>query len=439
MKGRGYFKGEGLSFDLPDDWNLLAMAEPREVAAVKDIEAEVKRALDDPIGMEPLSKIIPNLENKKTVILSEDQTRPTRVGLIALPLLNELNRLGIPDEDIQVIIARGTHRHPMEDEVRDKLGEEVLKRVKISVHDADDQDNLVLVGTTSRGTPCWTNRLVVEADLKIGIGTSNPHYFAGYEGGSKALLPGCSSFKTITTNHSRTLGNARVRELRIKGNDVREDMNEVSPLLERVKGIKHRILDFVVNPDNSLAKAVYGKPPEAHTAIAEGYAKKVWAVEAEPASFVITVADGPLGMNLYQAFKAASFSVNIVTPKAENKPRVLVAAPLRDGIGSDAFAQEMERYAGWEPDNVIEDLKKRAERLDITEASHKPNRLALDDRIAEFGFIAPNAPSEVEELLSKTKYRFYRSLDEAIEDTPKGLLKNVAVIPYGSRTVPVPK
>ena len=297
MKGRGYFKGEGLTFDLPDDWNLLAMAEPREVNAVQDIEAEVKRALDNPIGMEPLSKIVPNLENKKTVILSEDQTRPTQVGSIALPLINELNRLGISDEDIQVIIARGTHRHPTEDEIRDKLGEEVLKRVKVSVHDADDQDNLVLVGTTSRGTPCWANRLVAEAGLKIGIGTCNPHYFAGYGGGPKMVLPGISGRETVKKNHV-LLGEPNSTQGIREGNPVWEDMLEAA----RIVGLDMKI-DTVLNSQTEVYQ-VFAGDVEAEQEEAVEALLGIYGVTV-PKMADITITSGyPLEIDLIQSGKA---------------------------------------------------------------------------------------------------------------------------------------
>jgi nickel-dependent lactate racemase len=297
MRGRGYFKGEGLTFDLPDDWNLLAMAEPREVDAVKDIEAEVKRALDNPIGMEPLSKIVPNLENKKTVILSEDQTRPTSVGLIAVPLMNELNRLGIPDEDIQVIIARGTHRHPTEDEIRDKLGEEVLKRVKVSVHDADDQDNLVLMGTTSRGTPCWANRLVAEAGLKIGIGTCNPHYFAGYGGGPKMVLPGISGRESVKKNHV-LLGEPNSVQGTREGNPVWEDMLEAA----RIVGLDMKI-DTVLNSQTEVYK-VFAGDVEAEQKEAVEALLGIYGVTVPRLADVTITSGYPLEIDLIQSGKA---------------------------------------------------------------------------------------------------------------------------------------
>jgi len=167
-QGKGFFKGQAVTFDLPMGWKLLAMAEPREGKPPASLEAMVVAALKNPVGMPPLAKILPR-PNKRVVILSDDQTRPTPVGEVMLPLLAELNRLGVQDEDIDVIIARGTHRLPSEADLQKKLGAEVIKRLRVSVHDADATD-LVRMGTTTRGTPVWINKIFAEAGLKIGIG-----------------------------------------------------------------------------------------------------------------------------------------------------------------------------------------------------------------------------------------------------------------------------
>lgn len=340
MKGRGYFKGEELTFDLPGDWNLLAMAEPREVPAVKNIEAEVKRALKNPVGMEPLSKIVPKLKNKKVAILSEDQERPSPVGLIALPLMNELNRLGIPDEDIQVIIARGTHRHPTDDEIRDKLGEEVLKRVKVSVHDADDQNNLVLMGTTSRGTPCWANRLIAEAGLKIGVGTSNPHYFAGYGGGPKIVLPGISGRETIKKNHV-WIREPNSMQGTLDGNPLWEDMLEVA----RIVGLDMKI-DTVLNSQTKVYKIFAGEVEAEQKAAVEALLGIYGVTVPKMADVTITSAY-PLETNLIQSGKSILLADGVTKPGGT----VVLISACPDGAGPMMYETLSEKP---EPEQVID-------------------------------------------------------------------------------------
>ena len=297
----------------------------------------------------------------------------------------------------------------------------------------------MLFRSTSRSTPVELNKELFDRDLLISTLNVQPHYFAGFEGGAKALLPGCSGLKTITTNHSYVIGNPACRELAIKGNPLREDMNEVPGVLKEFMKIGHRILDFVLNQDGSMIKAVYGDSNAAHQQLAENYSARAHSVKTTPSPLVLAVADGPAGKNLYQALKAASFAANLTAPNNQPKSTVILVASLEAGIGSDAFKTEMELYGRMEPEKVIEDLKKRAKTGKVTEASQKPNRFAIDEKKTDFIVVSPNAPKPVEELLSKTKMKFYRTIDEALGSLDKRLYeRDVAVIPHGSSTVPVP-
>lgn len=238
-------------------------------------------------------------------------------------------------------------------------------------------------------------------------------------------------------NHSLAIGNLRAKELSIDGNDVREDMEEAATIFSKKSRVRHSILDFILNPDGTLAKVAYGHPILVHRKLALDYCTKIWGVITQPANLVIVVADGPLGGNLYQSLKAAAFGTNAVEKKAGLRPIVVLVAPLKDGIGGEAFAYELERYASMPPQRVIEDLKNRAKRGELTEASQKPNRLALDEPKAELRIVSPTAPRVVEDLLSKTRYLFYRSIDEALCKVSKNWIHESLLIPNGSATVPI--
>jgi hypothetical protein len=145
-----------------------------------------------------------------------------------------------------------------------------------------------------------------------------------------------------------------------------------------------------------------------------------------------------MGQNLYQAMKASTFATGLTPTATSPKSAIILLASLENGIGSDAFRKEMETYGKMEPNAVVEDLKKRAKTGKVTEASQKPNRLALDDPKADFLVVSPRAPVVVEEFLGKTRVRFYRAIDDALRSLDAKLYeKDVAVIPYGSATVPV--
>ncbi len=344
-------------------------------------------------------------------------------------------------DDIKIIFAGGSHVPSDPEFMKKVLGEEIYKRYQKSIRVSatkNPSSKYEWIGLTSRGTPVELNKELFDRDLLISTLNVQPHYFAGYEGGSKALLPGCSGLKTITTNHGYVIGNPNCRELVIQGNTTREDMNEVPGVLREFMKIEHRILDFVLNQDGSMVKAAYGDPSLAHQQLAESFSRRAHAAIAAPSPLVLTVADGPTGRNLYQALKASAFASNLTVPGHKPKFAVVLMAPLEDGVGGDAFKSEMETYGKMDPEKVIEDLKRRAKLGKVTEASQKPNRLALDDKRTDFIVVSPNAPGSVEELLNKTKIRFFRTIDDALGSLDKKLYeREVAVIPHGSSTVPL--
>jgi len=339
-KGKGYYNNRSLIFELPDGWDLLAMSEPREVPGAADVGALVREGLENPIGMVPLSQIIGSLENRTVVIINEDQTRPSPTGLVALPLIDELNSLGIGDEDIEVVIGRGTHRETTEEEIREKLGEEVLSRVHVSVHDADDKDNLVLVGTTSRGTPCWANRKVVEAGFTVGIGTINPHYFAGYGGGPKIALPGISGRDSIRHNHVLMREHGTMQGI-MDGNPLWEDMLEAA----RIVGLDMKI-DCLLNSEKKIYKVFVGdveaEQKEAVKALTEVYGAPV------PRLADVTITSAfPLETDLIQSGKSILLADDVTKPGGT----VILLSACPDGAGPLMYETLAERP---EPEEVVD-------------------------------------------------------------------------------------
>ena len=397
----------------------------------KPLDVAFKEALAMPIGAKPF-------EGEKCwspAIIVSDYTRKYS------PFVSRLISMIEPKtDDIKIIFAGGTHVPSDPDFIEKVLGEDVYKRYQKSIRVSATKNpasKYEWIGITARGTPVELNKELFDRDLLISTLNVQPHYFAGYEGGSKALLPGCSGLKTITTNHGYVIGNPNCRELVIKGNPTREDMNEVPGILKEFMKIEHRILDFVLNQDGSMVKAAYGDPNMAHQELAEKFSRRAHATTAAPSPLVLTVADGPTGRNLYQALKAAAFASNLAVPDHQPKSTVMLLASLEDGVGGDAFKLEMETYGRMEPAKVIDDLKKRAKLGKVTEASQKPNRLALDDAKTDFVVVSPKAPGAVEELLGKTRIRFFRTIDDALGSLDRRLYeREVAVMPHGSSTVP---
>src|SRR2546422_4793486 len=398
----------------------------------KPVELAFREALATPIMAKPF-------EREKCwspAIIFSDFTRKHS------PFISQLiNMIEPKTDDIKIICAGGTHVPSDPDFIKKVVGEDIYKRYQKNIKVSSVKNptsKYEWIGVTSRGTPVELNKELFDRDLLISTLNVQPHYFAGYEGGAKALLPGCSGLKTITTNHGYVIGNPNCRELAIKGNPTREDMNEVPNVLRESMKIEHRILDFVLNQDGSLVKAAYGDPNLAHQQLSENFSRRAHTVQSRPSPLVLTRADGPMGQNLYQALKAATFAAGLVPSGQSPKPTVVLLASLENGIGSDAFKTEMETYGKMEPGKVVDDLKKRAKAGKVTEASQKPNRLALDDAKTDFAVVSPKAPTVVEEFLGKTRIKFYRTIDDALRSMDSKLYeRDVALIPYGSSTVPV--
>ncbi len=400
----------------------------------KIVDVAFKEAMAAPLGAKPFDKE----KCWSPGIIVSDYTRKYS------PFVSRLISMIEPKtDDIKIIFAGGTHIPSEPDFMKKVLGEEVHNRYQKSIRVSSTKNpgsKYEWIGVTTRGTPLELNKELFDRDLLISTLNVQPHYFAGFEGGAKALLPGCSGLKTITTNHGYVIGNPSCRELAIRGNALREDMNEVPGVLRESMKIEHRILDFVLNQDGSMVRAAYGDPNGAHQQLAENYSGRAHAVTSTPSPLVLTVADGPTGRNLYQALKAAAFASNLTVPNNQPKSTVILVGGMEDGVGGEAFKSEMELYGRMEPDQIIEDLKKRAKTGKVTEASQKPNRLSLDDRRADLIVVSPKAPGSVEELLAKTRIKFFRSIDDALGSLDKRLYeRDVAVIPHGSSTVPLPR
>jgi len=398
----------------------------------KPLDIAFKEALATPVGAKPF-------EREKCwspAIIISDYTRKYSPFVARLISLIEPKT-----DDIKIIFAGGTHTPSEPDFMKTVLGDDLYKRYQKSIRVSSVKNptsKYEWIGVTTRGTPVELNKELFDRDLLISTLNVQPHYFAGFEGGAKALLPGCSGLKTITTNHSYVIGNPACKELAIKGNPLREDMNEVPGVLREFMKIEHRILDFVLNQDGSMVKAAYGDSNAAHQQLADNFSVRAHSVKSKPSPLVMSVADGPTGKNLYQALKAGSFAANLATPNNVPKSTVILIADLDAGVGSDAFKAEMELYGRMEPDKVIEDLKKRAKTGKVTEASQKPNRFAIDEKKTDFIIVSPKAPKPVEDLLAKTKMKLYRTIDEALGSLDKRLYEGeVAVLPHGSSTVPV--
>jgi nickel-dependent lactate racemase len=288
--------------------------------------ALVRDALARPIGSPTLRELAAG-KRRVTIIIS-DHTRPVPSTLLLPPMLAEI-RAGAPAADITLLVATGCHRGSTPAELREKLGADIFRREKIAMHDCDDHASLRAPGTLPSGTPLTLNRLAVETDLLVAEGFVEPHFFAGFSGGRKSVLPGVGGRESIMGNHcAEFIAHPAARAGVLDGNPIHRDMTRAADLAR---------LAFIVNVvlDNNarVIHAVAGAHEAAHRAGA-GFLKNLCGISHAPADIVVTTNGGhPLDQNIYQAVKGMTTAEALVRPGGV----IIMLARCGDGHGGEEF------------------------------------------------------------------------------------------------------
>lgn len=320
------FGRTGVQLSVPDE-NFLKSLLPNELEKNSVGEEEILRSLANPIGTKCLKELVHT--GQKVVIVTSDITRPMPSYKVLPHVLAELNAGGVPDKDITVVFALGSHRPHTEAEQRKLVGDAVFDRVTC----LDSHGEFVHMGTTSRGTPVDIFKPVAEADVRICLGNIEFHYFAGYSGGAKAIMPGVSTRDAIQANHKRMVEET-AKAGAIAGNPIREDIDEVCARFVPIDFIVNVVLD----EKKEIRRCVSGHFIEAHR---EGcqYLDQLYKVSIpERADIVIVSAGGfPKDLNLYQAQKALDNAKHAV----KNGGAILWIASAAEGLGEKIFEQWM--------------------------------------------------------------------------------------------------
>ncbi|RZN39404.1 MAG: nickel-dependent lactate racemase [Methanosarcinales archaeon] len=317
--------GNGCVFANVPDGNLAGVLEPNELPAVEDFGLAVGEALDHPIGGEDRVKLSDiTRPGDSVVIIVNDITRITPTEKLLPPLVTHLNKIGILDSDIKIVFATGSHRKHTDDEQRMLIGGEIYDRIFCIDHDPDCCRR---VGVTSRGTPIEIFTPVLDGDVVICTGSIEFHYYAGYSGGLKSLLPGVSSLASIRKNHALMIHPDSVSGRTYS--PVRQDIEEGT------RGISKFILNAVLNGRKEIVAVVSGDPVEAHRAGAI-YVDQMYRIQAELADIVVASPGGmPKDINLYQSQKALENAKNIV----KDGGTIILVAECLEGLGNAVYEQ----------------------------------------------------------------------------------------------------
>ena len=307
----------------------------------KSQEALVEEALANPHGGLPLCERVKG--KKKVVVISSDHTRPVPSRLLMPRILREI-RKGSPDAEISILVATGCHRSPTKQELLDRYGEEIVSKEKIVIHDADDNDSLIDLGPMASGNRLLLNKVAYESDFLMAEGFIEPHFFAGFSGGRKAVLPGVVGRATTMFNHCAVnIDHTHSRTGVLTHNPIHEDMCEGA----RIAGLEF-ILNVVLNDRKEVIGAFSGELDAAHQA-GIAFIKGLCRCKAAPADIVITTNGGyPLDQNIYQAVKGMSTAE--MTCKRGGV--IIMASQCSDGHGAPAF---FETFASEPSDQKIMD------------------------------------------------------------------------------------
>ena len=395
--------------------NLKGVLYPHQVGeseAQPDEARIVRQALASPIGTPPLQELVH--PGDKVVIVTSDLTRPCPSDRLIPYVLEELAAVSVPDQDITIVLALGLHRPMTEAEIDQTVSPVIRRRFRVLNHDVNDTVHL---GQTSSGTPVEFFRPVVEADVRVCLGNLEFHWFAGYSGGAKAILPGCASRAAVTANHAM-LVHPEAAAGRVDDNPLRLDLEEAVAML----GVDF-ILNVVVDGQHRILGAVAGELTAAHRAGCEMVAAR-GKVKAARADIVLASAGGfPKDINLYQAHKgleAASYFVR-------DGGVLILVAECREGIGNAVFESWV--LAATSPRDNLERIRR-----EFVFGGHKASAIAAVEQRASI-YIVSAMPDELVRRMWITPYRDPQAaLESALAQL--GPHSQVLVLPQAGSLVP---
>lgn len=387
---------------------------PKECPKVESEAAEVRRALANPIGTPKLSEIVK--PGEKIVIITSDVTRPVPSWVVVPCVVEELEKAGVKDDDITVIFGLGSHRGQTDEERKRLVGEDIYNRIRCIDSDPDNCEHL---GTCKNGTSVDIFRPVMEADRRILVGNVEYHYFAGYSGGMKAIMPGVSTREAIQSNHKNMIRPGAYAG-HLDGNPVREDIEETYNFC---------LVDFIVNvaldDHKQIAFAAAGDRIKAHREACR-FLDSIYKIKIDKPRDVVIVSTGgyPKDINLYQAQK----SIDNAKHAVREGGIMVVATSCKEGYGSDTFAKWIQNY-----DTPEDRIKGIHEHFEL--GGHKSAALGLVQQKCDIYLVTDMDDAMVTKANMTPFHDLQTAVDAALEKMGKDA--SVYVIPIGGSTLPM--
>jgi len=325
--------GQGhLPVEFPED--RTTVIQPSHLPGLADERAAVFRTLEQSIGARPLREWIKPRD--RVCILFTDITRATPNERLVPWVLEYLK--DVPREQILLLNQTGTHRPNTIAELEQMLTPEVVRNYRVVNHECENPDTLVEVGTTREGTPALINKHAVEADVRIVTGFIEPHFFAGFSGGIKGLVPGVAGLKTVMSNHgARNIGNAKSTFGVTEGNPLWEDLRDMA-----LRVGPSFLLNVSLNEERQITGVFAGDIIAAHKVGCDFVRQSAMQRFDAPFDIVVTTNSGyPLDLNLYQGVKGMSAGARVV----KNGGTLILAAECREGVPAGSPLDELLRSA----------------------------------------------------------------------------------------------
>lgn len=407
----GYGKGIQ-SVEVPEE-NLLACLLSNPMRHDRTGEEAVRHALENPIGSEKLCKLVK--PGQKVAIVTSDISRPLPTWQILPHVLEELYAAGVQREQITVVFALGSHRKHTEAEMRHLAGDQCYDQVRCM--DSTPED-CVRMGVTSHGTPVDITRVVAEADLRICLGNIEFHYFAGYSGGAKAIMPGVSTPEAIQQNH-RLMVNPDACAGKLEGNPLRQDIEEAGAIC----GIDF-IVNVVLDEHKQIVFAVAGDVTAAHR---EGckYLDRMYRAKIPARADIVLVSQGgaPKDANLYQTQKALDNAKHAV----KQGGTVILMGACNEGMGSATFESWLREAPS--AHSLVERIGK-----EFRLGGHKAAAIAMVLENARIDLVSEMEPDFVRSIFLNPQPSAQKAFDEAM--ARYGEKATVIAMPYGGSTLP---
>lgn len=410
-----------LSIKIPNRW-LGQVLVPEPVQPAPDIKTLVSNALKNPVSSPQLSQIV--RPGQKVAIIVDDYTRKTPIFQFLPIVLEHITSAGVQKSDIRIVIALGTHRLMTELEIKNKVGNKIMEEYEIVNLPCELQSEMVFLGTSSNGIPAWVNRVVAEADVRIGLGMITPHSDAGFSGGAKIILPGVCSSLTVNAFHAagafineNPLGNVET--------PIRQHLERF--VVERVP--LNFIINVIVTLNGEIYQCVAGDPVAAHR---QGvvYSKRVFGVPFPHRYQVVVTNSYPYDVDLWQSTKGA-FCGDLVV--ADGGTLILLTAATEGNSNYPVF-----------PSYIGRDRKELKQKIEMKEiefpllAAESVKLGALKERINLV--LVSDGLTELDTAQMGVQY--YSTIEQAVTDAVSRLPasqreKAVCVIPQAGITLPL--